>query len=63
MAHFLLFLAGAACLATVGVLAFGIGGFGSGRMTPRTQNKMMQMRILAQFVAVILLVLMALAAG
>ena len=60
---FLFFLAAGACVATVVVLATGIGGFGSGRMTSRRQNKMMQLRIAAQFTAVILLVLMALAAG
>lgn len=57
------YLAGAACLATVGVLGAGIAGFGSGRMSSRKQNKMMQLRIVAQFTAVILLVLMAFAAA
>ena len=60
---FLFFLAAAACIATVVVLATGIGGFGSGRMTSRRQNQMMQLRILGQAVAVFFLVLMALAAG
>lgn len=63
MGDFLFYLAGAACLATLLVLGFGIGGFGSGRMTSRKQNKMMQLRIVAQFAAVVLLVLMALAAA
>ena len=63
MADFFFYLAGAACLATLFVLGAGIGGFGTGRMTPRRQNKMMQLRILAQGVAVALLVLMALAAS
>ena len=63
MGDFLFFLAAAACLATAGVLVTGIGGFGSGRMTPRRQNKMMQLRIAAQFTAVVLLVLMAIAAA
>ena len=63
MGDFIFYLAGAACLATVFVLATGIGVFGTGRMTSRRQNKMMQLRIAAQFAAVVLLVLMALAAA
>ena len=46
-----------ACLITAGVLVLGIGGFGSGKITPRGQNKLMRMRILAQFVAVVLIML------
>ncbi len=61
--NFFFYLACIACFATVAVLATGIGGFGSGKMSSRRQNKMMQLRIAAQFTAVILLVLMALAAG
>lgn len=61
--EFLFYLAAAACLATLGVLVTGIGGFGSGRMTPRRQNQMMQLRIIAQFTAVVLLVVMAMAAA
>lgn len=63
MASFFFWMGCAACLATLGVLATGIGGFGSGRMTSRRQNQMMQLRILGQAVAVFFLVLMALAAG
>ena len=63
MGEFLFFLAAIACLGTLGVLGAGIGGFGSGRMTSRRQNKMMQLRIAAQFTAVVLLVLMAMAAA
>jgi hypothetical protein len=62
MGDFLFFLAAAACLATLVVLVTGIGGFGTGRMTSRRQNKMMQLRIAAQFTAVVLLVLLAMAA-
>ncbi len=46
-----------ACLITAGVLILGIGGFGSGKITPRGQNKLMRMRIIAQFVAVVLIML------
>lgn len=46
-----------ACLITAGVLVLGIGGFGSGKITPRGQNKLMRMRIVAQFVAVVLIML------
>jgi len=57
-----LFLAGGACLATAGILAFGIGGFGTGKMTPQKQNKLMRLRILAQFIAVILILIAVMAA-
>ncbi|MEO1491078.1 MAG: twin transmembrane helix small protein [Pseudomonadota bacterium] len=53
----LLYLGGAACIVTVVVLAMGIRGFGTGKMTPERQNRMMRYRIGAQFVAVILMVL------
>ena len=56
-------LAGAACLVTLGVLVFGIGGFGTGKITPRGQNKVMRLRIAAQFVAVILIMLAIWATG
>ena len=46
-----------AAFATLGVLAFGIGGFGSGKMTPKTQNRMMVYRIVGQATAVALLFL------
>ena len=59
----LFFLAAAACLATLAILVTGIGGFGTGRMSPRRQNQMMQLRIAAQFIAVVLLVLMVLVAA
>ena len=52
-----IFLAGGACLLVAGILAFGIGGFGSGKMTPKKQNKIMQYRIMAQAVAVVLILL------
>lgn len=51
------YLAGLAVLATGGVLLFGIGGFGTGKMTPQRQNQLMRWRIIAQFVAVVLIML------
>jgi len=57
-------IAAIGCLAVAGILIYGIGGFGTGRMTPRKQNKVMQARIIAQFVAVLLILLtVALARG
>ncbi len=49
------YLAIVACFVTAGILLFGIGGFGTGKLSPRGQNKMMWMRIGAQFVAVVLI--------
>jgi Hypoxia induced protein conserved region len=62
MGDWLFYLGGAACLATLCVLAFGIGGFGSGRITSRGQNRLMRWRIIAQATAVVLLVLAVLVA-
>ncbi|MEM9784275.1 MAG: twin transmembrane helix small protein [Pseudomonadota bacterium] len=45
----------AACLAVLVILAIGIGGFGSGKASPSFSNKMMRYRIVAQTVAVVLL--------
>ncbi|MEM9140353.1 MAG: twin transmembrane helix small protein [Pseudomonadota bacterium] len=50
-----------ACLAVVGILAFGIGGFGTGKMSPKRQNKLMQYRIMGQAVAVVLILLAVMA--
>jgi hypothetical protein len=61
MGDWLLYLAFAACLATLCVLAFGIGGFGTGRITSRGQNRLMRWRIIAQATAVLLLLLAVLA--
>ena len=55
MGNVLMFLGIAACLVTLGVLITGIRGFGTSGMSPQKQNKLMRMRILAQFVAVMLL--------
>jgi hypothetical protein len=62
MDDWLFYLAIAACFATLCVLAFGIGGFGSGRISPRGQNKLMRLRILAQATAVVLLLIAVLLA-
>lgn len=51
----LAYAAGAACLVTLIVLMIGIIGFGTGRASPSTQNRIMRLRIVAQFVAVILI--------
>ncbi len=63
MSGILFYLAVAAILATAGVLAFGVGGFGSKRREgvegARLSNRLMRYRILAQFVAIILLMLTA----
>lgn len=57
MGDWLFYLAIAACFATFGVLAFGIGGFGTGRISSRGQNRLMRLRIVAQATAVVLLLL------
>jgi hypothetical protein len=61
MSGILLYLAAAACLVTFGVLAVGVGGFGSkgreGVEGARFSNRLMRYRIVAQFVAIILLML------
>ena len=57
MSGFLFFAAAAACLAVLGVLAVGIGGFGSGKASPRFSQQMMRWRIIAQFVALVLVML------
>ena len=43
-----------AAFVTLGVLAVGIGGFGTGKMTPKRQNRMMVYRIVGQATAVTL---------
>lgn len=57
MSGILFYAAAAACLVTLGVLVLGIGGFGSGKASPAFSQKMMRARIVAQFVAVILIML------
>ena len=55
MSNVLMFLGIAACGITAGVLLTGIRGFGTSKMTPQAQNKLMRLRIIAQFAAVMLL--------
>lgn len=55
MGDWIFYLGIAAAFVTLGVLAFGIGGFGSGKMSPKTQNRMMVYRIVGQATAVVLL--------
>jgi len=61
MSGILFYLAMGACLVTLVVLAYGIGGFGSksreGVDGARRSNRLMRYRIVAQFVAVILIML------
>lgn len=48
----------AACLAVVGILMLGIGGFAKGGdFNRKYANKIMRLRIAAQFVAVLLILL------
>lgn len=50
----------AACLAVLAVLVVGLGGFaGGGAFNRKWGNKLMQLRVAMQFVAVVVIVLMA----
>jgi uncharacterized membrane protein affecting hemolysin expression len=52
----LFFLAALACLATLGVLMAGIYSFAKGgEFNKRNANKIMRLRLLAQFIAVLLI--------
>ena len=54
----LFYVAAIACLGVVVILALGIANFGKGTMEAAKQsNKMMRWRIIAQFVAVVLILL------
>ena len=54
----LFFVIVAAMAVVVGILMFGIGSFGKGgEFSRKYSNKMMQWRLIAQFVAVILILL------
>ena len=58
MGDTLFVLAALACLAVVVVLMFGLGGFaGGGEFNRKNSNKLMRYRIIAQFIAVILIVI------
>lgn len=54
------YVAIAACLAVLAVLVVGLGGFaGGGAFNRKWGNKLMQLRVAMQFVAVVMIVLMA----
>ncbi|MFP7674346.1 twin transmembrane helix small protein [Marivita sp. S0852] len=54
----LFIVAAIACLAVVGILLFGIGSFAKGgEFNKKHANKAMRWRIIAQFVAVLLILL------
>ncbi|OSQ45607.1 twin transmembrane helix small protein [Marivita geojedonensis] len=54
----LFIIAAIACLAVVAVLLFGIGSFAKGgEFNKKYANKAMRLRIIAQFVAVLLILL------
>lgn len=53
----LFIIAAIACLAVLGVLIVGVGGFAKGgEFNRRYANKIMRLRLLLQFIAVILIV-------
>lgn len=53
----LFIIAALACLAVLGVLIIGVGGFArGGEFNRKNANKIMRLRILLQFIAVILIV-------
>lgn len=55
----LIYFAGLACLAVLGVLLFGIGTFAKGgEFNRRNANKIMRWRLLLQAIAVVLIVLL-----
>lgn len=51
------YLALVACLFTAIVLMIGVLGFGLGKSSPSFSNKMMRLRIVGQFVAVVFIML------
>ena len=57
MSGFLFFVAAGACLAVLAVLAIGIGGFGSGKASPQFSQRMMRLRIIAQAIALVFVLL------
>lgn len=55
MGDWIFYLGIVAAFITLGVLAYGITGFGTGKMTAKRQNLMMRLRIGVQAMAVLLL--------
>ena len=53
----LFYVVAAACLAVVAILMMGIGGFAKGgEFNRKHANKVMRMRIVAQFIAIVLII-------
>lgn len=61
MSDFLSIATVVACVAVVAILALGLAGFASGRASASFSNKVMRARVLAQAVAVLLLIAFAIA--
>jgi hypothetical protein len=60
----LFILAAIACLVVVAILLVGVGGFArGGEFNRKYANKIMRLRLLAQFIAVILIVVFVWLAG
>ena len=60
----LFIIAAIACLAVVAVLLVGIGGFArGGDFNRKYANKIMRLRLLAQFIAIVLIVVFVWLAG
>ena len=57
MSGSIFYLALAACIVTLIVVLIGILGFGSGRASAVFSQRMMRLRIVAQFVAIVLIML------
>lgn len=57
MSGALFYLAVLACLVVLAILALGVGGFGTGKASPRFSQKMMRWRIIAQAVALVVIML------
>jgi preprotein translocase subunit SecG len=54
----LFIVAAIACLVVVAVLLVGVGSFGrGGEFNRKYSNKLMQLRLLAQFIAIVLIVI------
>ena len=55
MSGSLFYLAIAACLVTLIIVMIGVLGFGTGKSSPSFSQKLMRWRIVAQFVAIVLI--------
>jgi len=65
MSALLFYLAAGACVVTLGVLTVGVVGFGArhreGLKGARFSNRLMRLRIIAQFIAIVLVMLTVIA--